>query len=57
MDMADLLRRFLGALRMGDFQLFLGTLQEMLLYFVACGHNNYAKSAHVYIKIIIIELE
>ena len=47
MDMTDLLRRFLRALRMGDFLLYLGTLQEMLPYFAACGHNNYAKSAHV----------
>ncbi|KAG1655027.1 hypothetical protein GQR58_024747 [Nymphon striatum] len=43
MDMIDLLRRFLKALRMGDFLLYLGTLQEMLPYFAACGHNNYAK--------------
>ena len=56
MDMIDLLRRFLRALRMGDFQLYLGTLQEMLPYFAACGHNNYAKSAHVYIQDM-IELE
>ena len=45
-----------GALRMGDFQLYLGTLQEMLPYFAACCHNNYAKPAHMYIKNI-IELE
>jgi len=56
MDMIDLLRRFLRALRMGDFLLYLGTLQEMLPYFAACGHNNYAKSAHVYIQDM-IELE
>ena len=41
MDMIDLLRRFLRALRMGDFLLYLGTLQEMLPYFAASGHNNY----------------
>ena len=45
-DMIDLLRRFLRALRMGDFLLYL----EMLPYFAASGHNNYAKSAHVYIQ-------
>ena len=28
----------------------------MLPYFAACGHNNYAKSAHVYIQDM-IELE
>ena len=50
MDMIDLLRRFLGALRMGYFLLYLGTLQVMLPYFAASGHNNYAKSAHVYIQ-------
>ena len=49
MDMIDLLCRFLGALRMGDFLLYLGTLQ-MLPYFAASGHNNYAKSSHVYIQ-------
>ena len=50
MDMIDLLRRFLRALRMGDFLLYLGTLQEMLPHFAASGHNNYVKSAHVYIQ-------
>ena len=50
MDIIDLLRRFLRALRMGDFLLYVGTLQEMLPYFAASGHNNYAKSAHVYIQ-------
>jgi len=50
MDMIDLLRRFLRAPRMGDFLLYLGTLEEMLPYFAASGHNNYPKSAHVYIQ-------
>jgi len=44
MDMTDLLHRFLRALKMGDFLLYVGTLQEMLPYFAASGHNNYAKT-------------
>ena len=56
MDLIDLLCRFLRALRVGDFLLYLRTLQEMLPYFAACGHNNYAKSVHVYIQDM-IELE
>ena len=49
-DMIDMLRCFLKALRLGDFLLYLVTLHEMLPYFAACGHNNYAKSAYVYIQ-------
>ena len=50
MEMVNLLRQFLKAERTGNWQLHLRTLQEMLPYFAAAGHNLYTKSVHVYLQ-------
>ena len=49
MDMVELLRQFIRAERTGNWQLHLSTLQKMLPFFAASGHNLYAKSAHIYL--------
>ena len=50
MRMVDLLRQFLKAERTGNWHLHLKSLQEMLPYFVAAGHNLYTKSVHIYLQ-------
>jgi 5'-3' exonuclease len=49
-EMVAILKRFLIAERTGDWQLHLSTLQEMLPYFAAAGHNLYAKSVYLYLS-------
>ena len=50
MRMVDLLRQFLKAERTGNWHLHLKSLQEMLPYFAAAGHNLYTKSVHIYLQ-------
>ena len=50
MSMNDLMKKFFLAERLGDWKLHLQCLQEMLPYFAACGHNNYAKSVWLYLQ-------
>ena len=50
MDMVDILRKYIRAERLGNWLLHLKTTQEMLPYFAACGHNNYLKSAQIYLQ-------
>ncbi|VDI23197.1 Hypothetical predicted protein [Mytilus galloprovincialis] len=50
MDMVDLLRNFIKAERTGNWTLHLQTIQKMLPYFAAAGHNLYLKSAYVYLQ-------
>ena len=50
MDMIDLLRQYIRAERLGNWQLHLNTTMEMLPYFAASGHNNYLKSSHIYLQ-------
>lgn len=50
MDMIDILRRFIKGERMGHWQLHLQSIQDMLPYFAASGHNNYLKSVHIYLQ-------
>ena len=50
MSMNDLMKKFFHAERLGDWKLHLQCLQEMLPYFAACGHNNYAKSVWLYLQ-------
>ena len=50
MDMIDHLKAFITAERTGNSSLHLKSLQRMLPYFAAAGHNNYLKSAYVYIQ-------
>jgi len=45
MEMVDILHLFIKAERTGDWMLHLKSLQEMLPFFAASGHNLYAKSA------------
>ena len=42
--------RFIKAERTGDWTLHLQTVQEMLPYLAASGHNLYAKSARIYLQ-------
>ena len=50
MEMIGILRMFIKAERTGDWALHLQTIQAMLPYFAAAGHNLYAKSAHIYLQ-------
>ena len=50
MDMINHLKAFITAERTGNWSLHLKSLQRMLPYFAAAGHNNYLKSAYVYIQ-------
>ena len=56
MNMIDLLRQFITAERSGHWLLHLKSLQQMLPYLAASGHNLYVKSAHVYLQDM-LELE
>lgn len=49
LDMVMLLRNFIQAERTGNWLLHLSTLQKMLPYFAATGHNLYLKSAYIYV--------
>ena len=50
MEMVDILRLFIKAERTGEWMLHLKSLQEMLPFFAASGHNLYAKSAYIYVQ-------
>ena len=56
MNMIDLLRQFITAERSGHWLLHLKSLQQMLPYLAASGHNLHVKSAHVYLQDM-LELE
>ena len=56
MNRIDLLRQFITAERSGHWLLQLKSLQQMLPYLAASGHNLYVKSAHVYLQDM-LELE
>ncbi|CAG2191757.1 unnamed protein product [Mytilus edulis] len=45
-----LLRQFITAERTGNWNLHLKSLQQMLPYITASGHNLYAKSVHIYLQ-------
>jgi hypothetical protein len=51
------LKQFIHAERVGDFELHLSTLGDMLPYFHACGHHNYAKCGHIYIQVMREEIK
>ena len=53
LNMVDILRRFLKAERTGNWKLHLQSVQEMLPYFAASGHTLYAKSAYVYLQMML----
>ncbi|CAC5425517.1 unnamed protein product [Mytilus coruscus] len=50
--MTNILSKFLIAERTGNWDLHLSSIQEMLPFFVAAGHNLYAKSAYVYLSMM-----
>ena len=53
LDMVSILQRFIKAERMANWKLHLQTLHDMLPYFTASGHSLYAKSAYVYLQIML----
>ena len=50
MGMIDIIRKYIRAERTGNQALHLKTIQNMLLYLAASGHNLYTKSARVYLQ-------
>ena len=50
MELVSQLRASLRAQRTNNFKLYLKSLQNRLPYFPASGHNNYAKSVHIFIQ-------
>ena len=53
LDMVSILQRFIKAEWMANWKLHLQTVQYMLKYFVAYGHSLYAKSAYIYLQIML----
>jgi hypothetical protein len=49
-DMVELIRLYIRAQRTGDWELHLHCVLQMLPYFHAAGHLNYARSAHHYLQ-------
>ena len=50
MEMMDITRNFIRSERTGDWQLHLHTMQEMLPFMAASGHNLYTKSLYIYLQ-------
>ena len=50
MEMVDILRKYIRAERLGNWNLHLQATSEMLPYFAATGHNHYLKSSYVYLQ-------
>jgi 5'-3' exonuclease len=50
MEMIDIMRSFMRSERIGDWSLHLETMQAMLPYLAASGHNLYTKSLHLYLQ-------
>ena len=48
--MVTLIKQFIEAERMGNWQLHLDTIRKMLPFFHASGHFYYAKSSHLYLQ-------
>ena len=53
LDMVSILQRFIKAERVANWKLHIQTIQDMLPYFAASGHSLYAKSAYVYLQIML----
>ncbi|KAJ8684487.1 hypothetical protein QAD02_020279 [Eretmocerus hayati] len=49
-EMVTLFKTAIAAIRTGNWPLHLRTVKDMLPYFHAAGHNNYAKYAHLYLQ-------
>ena len=50
MDMINIMKMFIKAERMGDWQLYLYSLEKMLPFFAASGHNLYLKSVYCHLQ-------
>ena len=50
MGMVDILRKYIWGEHTGDWNLHLQAVSEMLPYLAASGHNNYTKSALLYLQ-------
>ncbi len=53
MEMVNIPRQFLKAERTGNWQLHLKSVREMLPYFAASGPTLYAKSAYIYLQMML----
>ena len=53
LDMVSIPQRLIKAERMASWKLHLQTVQDMLPYFAASGHSLYAKSAYIYLQIML----
>ena len=53
MEYVGIMRQFVRAARSGDWNLNLISLQKMINLFAATGHINYAKSARLYLQLMI----
>lgn len=51
-DMVTILCKFIKAERVGNYQLHLEALHEMLPFFAASGHHLYLKSAYIYLQMM-----
>ena len=51
--LVSILQMFIKAERMANWKLHLQTVQDMLPYFAPSGHSLYAKSAYVYLQIML----
>lgn len=54
LKMVSLMNRFIEAERSGNWKLHLESIKQMLPFFHAAGHNNYAKSANVYLQDMVV---
>ena len=50
MEMIDILKKFIKAERLGNWDLHMEATREMLPYFASTGHNLYLKSAMLYLQ-------
>ena len=50
MEMIQILQQFIKAERTGNWKLHLSSLRNMLPFLAAAGHNNYTKSAYLYLQ-------
>ena len=53
MQAIDILRKFIKAERTGNWELHFQAVYDMLPFFTASGHNLYAKSAYLYLQLML----
>ena len=53
MRATDILRKFIKAECTGNWELHLQAIYDMLPFFTATGHNLYAKSAYLYLQLML----